>query len=263
MPYIWDRTKYYMRRVLYQMSLPPLRRWLRSRTEGPDDIPPVGLVRFGSLRRLNPISRRWGEDRGGPLDRYYIENFLRENGADIRGRVMEIAEDVYSRWFGGNRVARVDILAYREGEHPNAAFIGDLTSADHIPSDAFDCVIVTQTLQLIYDVRSAVRTMHRILKPGGVVLVTVPGISQTNRHDAVPWGDYWCWNFTPLSARMLFEEYFPAENVDIGVHGNVLVAASFLYGLGREELTRSELDYLDPDYPVLITVRAQKGTVSS
>jgi hypothetical protein len=37
--------------------------------------------------------------------------------------------------------------------HPGATIVGDLTRADHIPSDSFDCVNLTQTLQFIYDVR--------------------------------------------------------------------------------------------------------------
>jgi hypothetical protein len=52
--------------LAFRASLPPFRRWLRSRWETEADIPPVGLVRFGSLRRLTPISRDWGDDRADP-----------------------------------------------------------------------------------------------------------------------------------------------------------------------------------------------------
>ena len=38
--------------------------------------PPVGEVRFGSLRMVTPISTNWGLDRGLPIDRYYIERAL-------------------------------------------------------------------------------------------------------------------------------------------------------------------------------------------
>lgn len=253
-----DRAQRALRRVGFLATVPPVRRWWRGRWESEADVPPVGLVRFGSLRRLSPISREWGDDRGGPIDRYYIEGFLKANQPDILGRVLEIAEDVYSQWFGKGQVSQIDILEYQEGEHPRATFAGDLTSADHIPPDTFDCVIVTQTLQLIYDVPAALRTIHRILKPGGVALVTVPGITQINRHDKESWGDYWCWSFTALSMRRLFEESFSEGYVRVETHGNVLVAAAFLYGLGRGELSRAELDHRDPDYEMLITVRAQK-----
>lgn len=257
------KLKRVSKRALFGLSFPPMRRWLRGRWEGPDDTPPVGLVRFGSLRRVTPISRDWGEDRGGPIDRYYIEEFMRENQDDIRGRVIEIAEDVYTRWFGSDRVEQSDILQYQEGENPRATFTADLTSADHIPSNTFDCIIITQTLQLIYEVRDAIETIHRILKPGGVALITAPGISQINRQDSESWGEVWCWNLTVLSMRRLLTERFDADDVQVTSHGNVLAAASFLYGLGRYELTRAELDHHDPDYELLITARARKSAASS
>jgi SAM-dependent methyltransferase len=256
--YLLTRLRRLAGGIMFGVTLPPLRRWLRGRWETDADVPPVGLVRFGSLRRLSPISRDWGDDRGGPLDRYYITNFLDRHRQDVRGRTLEIAEDVYSRWFGDDRVTQIDILAYQEGEHPRATFIGDLTDAPQLPSDSFDCIILTQTLQLIYDLRGAVATVHRILRPGGVVLVTVPGITPVNRQDSESWGNYWCWSFTALSIRRLFEEHFGADHVTVGTHGNVLVAASFLYGIGRDELTRRELDHHDPDYEMLITLRAVK-----
>lgn len=245
--------------MLFRASLPPVRRWLRGRWEGSDDVPPVGLVRFGSLRRLEPLSREWGLDRGGPVDRHYIEQFLRSNRDLIHGRVLEIGEDLYTRMFGGPRVDQADILVYDQSENPSATFVGDLTAAPQVPSDAFDCVIVTQTLQLIYDVPAAIATIHRVLKPGGVALITAPGISQINRRDSETWGDYWCWNFTALSLRRRFSEHFGEANVEVRTHGNVLAAAAFLYGLGRGELTTRELDHLDPDYEVIITVRARKA----
>jgi SAM-dependent methyltransferase len=256
--HVLTRARKFVGELLFKASLPPVRRWLRARRETDADIPPVGLVRFGSLRRLTPISRDWGDDRGGPIDRYYITGFLDRHRQDVRGRVLEIAEDVYAKWFGDDRVEHIDILQYREGEHPRATFVGDLADAPNLPADAFDCVILTQTLQLIYDLRGAVATVHRILKPGGVVLVTVPGITPVNRHDRESWGNHWCWSFTALSARRLFEERFSADRVTVETYGNVLAAASFLYGLGQRELTRRELDHRDPDYEMLIALRAQK-----
>jgi SAM-dependent methyltransferase len=231
------------------------RRWLRAKQRRLEQWPPVGFVRFGSLRRLQPISRVFGLDRGVCIDRYYIENFLAQHAEDIRGHVLEIGEDTYTRRFGGDRVARSDVLHVQEG-NPKATVVADLTCADSIPSDAFDCIIFTQTLQFIYDVRAAIRHLHRILKPGGVLLATFPGISQISRYDMDRWGDYW--RFTTLSARRLFEEVFPPGKVTVRAYGNVLAAVAFLHGLAAEELRREELDYHDPDYELIITLRALK-----
>jgi SAM-dependent methyltransferase len=219
-----------------------------------ESIPPVGQVRFGSLRRLTPISSIFGFDRGRPIDRYYIENFLARHSGDLQGRVLEIEEDTYIRKYGGSRVKISDVLHVEEG-NPQATLVGDLTRADHIPSDAFDCIIFTQTLQLIFDTRSAIQTLYRILKPGGVLLATFPGISQIEKD--YEWGD-WYWAFTTMSARLLFEKAFPAADVEVEAYGNVLVAVSFLHGLAVEELSQEEFDYHDPNYEFLITVRAVK-----
>jgi SAM-dependent methyltransferase len=212
-------------------------------------------VRWGTLRRLTPVSRVFGFDRGLCIDRYYIENFLAHHADDIRGRVLEIGDGAYTRRFGGEGVVRSDVLHVQEG-NPKATVVADLTCADSIPSDAFDCIIFTQTLQFIYNVRAAVQTLYRILKPGGVLLATFPGISQISRYDMDRWGEFW--RFTTLSARRLLEEVFPAQNVTVEVHGNVLAAIGFLHGLAAQEFHQEELNRRDPDYEVLITVRAVK-----
>jgi SAM-dependent methyltransferase len=193
-----------------------------------------------------------------PIDRYYIERFLRVHAADICGHVMEIRDDAYTREFGGDRVTKTDVLHAVAG-NPQATIVADLAGADHITSDTFDCVILTQTLQFIYDAPAAVATLHRILKPGGILLATFPGISQSNRR-MERWDDHW--RFTTVSSRRLFGERFPPELVTVEAHGNVLVAIAFLHGLAAQELRLEELDHVDPDYEVLITVRAVKPAVT-
>jgi SAM-dependent methyltransferase len=150
------------------------------------------------------------------------------------------------------------VLHVSEG-NPMATVVADLTCADQIASNTFDCIILTQTLLFIYDVRAAIKTLYRILKPGGVVLGTVPGISQISREDMEQWGQYW--SFTTLSVQWLFEEIFPTGHVQIEAHGNVLTATAFLYGLATQDLRQIELDYHDPAYEVIITIRAVKPKV--
>ncbi|MBE9188813.1 glycosyltransferase [Gloeocapsopsis crepidinum LEGE 06123] len=235
-----------------------IRRWLRAQQQSHKYYPPVRLVRFGNLRRITPISREFGFDRGLPVDRYYIENFLASHANDIQGRVLEIGDNFYTRKFGGDRVTKSDVLHVAE-TNTDATIFGDLTCADHIPSNTFDCCILTQTLHLIYDVPAALKTLYRILKPGGVALVTFPGISQISNDE---WGDSWYWSFTSLSAQRLFEEVFPIA-VNVETYGNVLAATAFLQGLATEELHQEELDYRDRNYQVIITVRALKPEVAS
>jgi SAM-dependent methyltransferase len=237
------------------------RRWVRQRFPHLVVRPAVGRVRFGGLRRLTPISRNFGFDRGNPVDRHYIEAFLAAHASSdgnglVRGRVLEIGEDRYaSRFADRGRIEQVDVLD-PSPENPDANLIADLTDAPQIPSDAYDWIICTQTLLLIWDVHAAVRTLHRILMPGGTLLLTVPGISKICRPEMQTWGDYW--RFTSLSARLLVEEAFDPGKITVETYGNVLTAASFLYGLSAEDLRPEELDARDPDYQVLIGVKAVK-----
>jgi SAM-dependent methyltransferase len=200
------------------------------------------------------MSRQFGFDRGRPVDRYYIEQFLAAHRADIQGRVLEVEDDSYTRRFGGSRVVSVDILHVSGSDR--ATVVADLTQADHIPSASFDCIILTQTLQFVFDVVAALTTVERILRPGGVVLATLPGISQVSRYDMDRWGHFW--SFTTESARRLFQRHFPASGVEVEAHGNVLAATAFLYGIASEELRERELEFTDADYQVVITVRAVK-----
>ena len=209
-------------------------------------------------RRLEPISRQYGFDRGLCVDRFYIERFLAQHQADVHGRVLEVADNAYTVRFGGDRVLQSDVLNVRP--EASATVVQDLAAS--LPpalEDAFDCVILTQTLQFVFDVRSAVENLRCLLKPGGVLLATLPGISQICRYDAGGPIDYW--RLTQPSASRLFGDVFsrPGDTVATESHGNVLAAAAFLHGLAVEDVSVAELEVHDPDYEVIITVRAVKS----
>jgi SAM-dependent methyltransferase len=218
-------------------------------------IPPYNCVRFGSLRRTTPIHFGFTTRRGQYIDRYYIEKFLAQHAACIQGHVLEFANNDYTLRFGGSRVTRSDVLDVRPN-HATATIVADLTAADDIPSATFDCIVMTQVLNYIYDVHAAVRTVYRILKPGGCVLVSVLGIAPITPEEMEYCGDYW--RFTRVSLRRLFEEEFPAADVTVESHGNVLAAVAFLHGLAAEELKPEELDACDPDFEVSILLKAVK-----
>lgn len=224
--------------------------------DGNDFVPPVGKVSFGHLRRLKPISSYYGYDRGRPVNRYYIENFLSQNSEYIQGRVLEIGDNEYTDRFGGIYVVKSDILNLDKRVNPQTTIEADLTSAPHIPDNTFDCIIFTQTLMLIYDMHSVITTLNRILKPGGALLVTLGGISNTSGVE--PWEKNWCWHFTTASAKQLFEKGFPNGELEVQGYGNVLSAISLLQGLSYSELTQRELEYFDPNYEVVVSVKVIK-----
>lgn len=235
-----------------------LRKWMRKqqRIHKLQSVP-VGKVDFGGLRRLSPISAIFGQDRDlMSIERYYIEEFLENNAEDIKGRCLEMGDDAYTKKFGGAAVVQADVLNYVDG-NPNATIVADLTNAPHIPDNSFDCIIITQTLQMIFEVDKAIASLHRILKPGGVVLCTSHGMSRVARREGVDdWGEYW--HFTTQSKRRLFGQVFPKENVAVSTVGNVFTCICNLHGLAASEIDQSELETHDPNYEMLVMVRAQK-----
>ena len=228
------------------------------RAEREPDIP-VGKMNFGDLHRFTPLSWNYGFSRGTPIDRYYIERFLSQYKRDIRGAVLEVEDNSYTQQFGTNRVRTSDVL-HVSRRHPGATVIADLTDAPSIVANSYDCVILTQTLQYIYNSRAALATIHRILRPGGVVLATFPGLSRTS--DPL-WSDRWYWNFTSRSARRLFEEVFEPKSVIVKGFGNLFIATAFLYGLALSEVATTDLERRDEGFEITITVRAQKNQLSS
>jgi SAM-dependent methyltransferase len=201
---------------------------------------------------VTPIDPNWGFERGTPIDRVYVERFIGGHASDIRGRVLEIAAPDYTTRFGSG-VERVDVLMAREG-NPQATIVADLADAPQIPDETFDCAIVTQTLQFVWDAPAAFTTLHRILAPGGVLLATVPGITKISPPEDEEFGEWW--HFTARSARRLAEQAFGEGAVEVEAFGNVLAASGFLYGLAASDLRAEELDVRDRLYEVIVGVRA-------
>lgn len=211
----------------------------------------LATLNIGRIRSTRPLSDNWGYDRGNPIDRYYIEGFLAANASDVKGRVLEVQEDDYSRRFGGGKVTGQDILNI-DTSNPKATIVGDLADPATLSSGQFDCIILTQTLHLVFDMAAAVRNVRRSLKPGGVLLITVPGITPVGPHE-----DYsWYWSLTEQALRRLLSECFDEDKVTSATFGNLFAATAFLHAAAVEEVPRRKLDRFDPAYPVTVAARA-------
>jgi SAM-dependent methyltransferase len=248
LPHMW-------RRVAKKILPRPIVRWIQRIKDTPEHEIPLGAVRFGDLRRLSPICNDFGWSRGTPIDRYYIDRFLAQNASDVRGHVLELDDAVYARAFGQERVERIDVLSV-ESTNPRATIIGDLTQADTLPTEGFNCIILTQTLQYIFDLPAAIATLYRALKRGGILLITAPGVTPIEQS----WP--WYWTFTTATMCRLLEDRFGQDAVTVEAHGNVFTATAFLHGLAIEELRASEFNVDDKRYPLIVTARAIKGLES-
>jgi len=206
------------------------------------------------LNGKKPLSPVYGLDRGQPIDRYYIEEFLAAKADLMKGKVLEIMENRYTKAFGQKKVTTSDVLDI-DSNNPRANIIGDLKRLEQIPDDQYDCIILTQVLQFIDEPAQAIVQCYRLLKPGGTILATLPTLS---RIDCVAKqaGDYW--RFTATSAAYLFQKSFSPEKTEVISKGNLLSGLNFLIGLAQEEMDRNKLAFQDKDFPCLICVKATK-----
>lgn len=203
-----------------------------------------------------PLSTRWGFDRGLPAHRYYINLFLREFAGDIRGRCLEFQDRTYLSQFAGPEVTAQDVI-HIDDTNPDATVIGDITRPDTIPADTFDCIICTHVLHVIYDFNAALAGMHRMLKPGGVLLIAVPQVSMCDESAGE------LWRFTRLGLHQALSRCFGDRNVTTRAYGNSLVAAGELRGMVADEFTRSELHEHDPSFAIEACGRAMKQSLHS
>lgn len=207
-------------------------------------------VRWGNLRRLQPVSPRWGSERGTSVDRHHIDRFFAAHAALIHGRVLEVRDTRYSSQFGRgvDHVEIVDIDA-RNGD---ATLIVDLAEPGSLPAGQFDCAIVPQTLMYVTDPFAAVDNLWQSLAPGGALLVTAAAIARTDP-DA-PDADRW--HFTVAGLTELLGRVSPRPEVE--GHGNPVTAVAFLHGITQEELRPDELDADHPLFPIVVTGVARK-----
>ncbi len=207
------------------------------------------------LHRRQPLSHYAGRDRGLPIDRHYIESFLARHAADVRGHTLEVKDALYTHRFGGANVTRADVLDISPNNQ-DATVIGDLRHLTSIADNTYTCFICTQTFQYIDDLDAAARECHRILKPGGVLLVTLPCLGKVEGLETNVAGNFW--RFTSHSAAYVFGKHFPPDALTVESHGNALTGMAFWVGMAQENLPRRSLLENDPTFPVVITVRAVK-----
>lgn len=207
-------------------------------------------ILFGGFeRRLNPVSRKFGFDRGLPIDRFYVEKFLNAHKDSIKGRCLEVVNNEYTVKFGENHVTQSDIV----DNNPNntrATIRGDLRNLNAIADNSYDTLIITQTLGMIDDLPAAAKELWRILKPGGTLLITATTLG--------PLWEQVFWRLTPSSLRFLFGKCFGRNNIAIETFGNVFTQQCFLSGFAAEELNEKELNFNDQRFPLVLGLKAVK-----
>lgn len=193
-----------------------------------------------------------GSEFGTPIDRFYIEKFLKENKSYIHGTVMEVQDNRYTVKFGEQ--VKESIICHVKGW--NGARKVNFESGEGIEQNMVDCLICTQTLQFIFDQKKALKNIYKMLKPGGCALISVPGIKPISIFHSRNWGEYW--SYTAQTMIKLCSEVATEDHYEVQAYGNVKVATAFLYGLSIEEMDKADLEYVDPVYPLTVVAKLFK-----
>jgi SAM-dependent methyltransferase len=207
----------------------------------------------GDFLRLEPVSACRGSDRGVPIDRYYIERFLRRHASDIRGTVLAYRDAADVRRWAESALIRCDVFDL-DPTNRESTIVTDLSDPRELRSGIYDCAILIHVLNLIGDPAGAMLECRRILRPGGVLLASVPCASPVDRE--APDDDRW--RFSRNGFMRLVEAAFGAETIDVQAEGNRTALIAWLAGLAADEVGEAALEPCDPCAPVLITARAVK-----
>jgi SAM-dependent methyltransferase len=222
-------------------------------------LPVVRDVRCVQLRRLQPLGR--GRQRGTPIVRAYWARFLQAHCADIHGVGLEIGTNLTLRQYGGTRLKRADALDVVR-HSSEITVVGDLTRADDIAADSYDCFVNQFTMHLIFDVEAALYHSVRILKPGGVLLVNFPCVDYyfpSGLDMATGTHMFLFWWFTPILVENLLHNVgLTCADYELTVYGNLFARIAYQMNVSAEELTFRELEYADPGHPLLICARIRK-----
>jgi hypothetical protein len=211
----------------------------------------VRLINKKYRLSITPLSRNFGYNRGTPIDRIYIYDFIDKHSGDIVGDCLEVG---YPELLIRKNIPldRISTIGKSNFKLVSKFYDCDLTDAESIPSKQFDTFICTQTFNFIYDFTKAVANTAKLISPNGVLLGSVAGISQISSYDDERWGDYF--RFTPRSVKKLLEDNF--HSVQITAYGNFYTAIHFLAGFSYEDLESPEVIFeYDPNYPLVIGFR--------
>jgi SAM-dependent methyltransferase len=132
-----------------------------------------------------------------------VSAFLKKVGKkyDTSGLLLDIAPQVHegaSPYFKKIQIKTLDI-----DPKSKADYIVDIcqTNKEIIPDNTFDMIVCTEVLEHTTNPFTAVDEIYRILKPGGLVFITVP--FDFRIHGPLP--D--CWRFTEHGLRALLKKF--------------------------------------------------------
>ncbi len=180
--------------------------------------------------------------------RYYIRKFLKNYTDQCAGYFLEFGDPYFRDCFTSEKITGYDIMDIVS--RPDITILADIQNCPEIANNTYDVIVCTQVLEHIANPFKAVIELHRILKPGGKLLLSVPAAFP---YHAVP-NDYW--RYTRDSVHLLLDPLF--SKVILHNYGNQLIVTAAYWYWMVDHLPHQSLDIVNPDCPTIICAYAVK-----
>ena len=203
---------------------------------------------LGEMRRFQPFCSDWGISRGGAIDRFYIDRFMKTELVNAKGDFLECGGQRYRDFVASVNISRYEVVDV-DPSVPCITICADIQQLHGVKSSSFDVVVCTQVLQYVEKPEKAVEELRRTLKTGGRLLLTTPFIEK----DCIKLGDRW--RFTQSEVRSLLYRFRKCE---VRVAGNLFVAACYWMGLGTDDLGLKDLNRVDESFYQVVLAKAVK-----
>ena len=207
--------------------------------------------------KIKRVSKKFGFDRGLPIDRFYIDKYLDKNlSKSTYQNGLEVGGVQYLEKF---KVAKKTALLHPEylisEGHGDQALVVDLNKKfKNIGDEKFDLIIATNVLNFVEEPHLALNTFQELLVPGGLLIISVSASMPISEFDKNRWGDFW--RFSLQGLRLILGK--TDMDFEIEYRGNFRATIAFLCGMATEECPEIDLLDLDDEFPITIFAKCKK-----
>lgn len=210
---------------------------------------PFGAIEYSDFKRYAPLCHDYGYSRGTPIDRYYLEQFIREIRSYVVGYTLEIGGSRENQYLYGFTNA----MSYKTmdmHQKPEVDITGDIHDPNSLGSNSFDSIILFNVLEHCEKPWIVVENIYNWLTKRGSVFCMVPNSQRIHRDPK----DYW--RILPDGMRSLFAK-FPIKQLYL--YGNPITTIATMMGVAAEELSSEELNSFNSEYLVATCIYACKA----
>lgn len=226
-----------------------------------EDLNPLNfltLMRSLFQSKILPIGAPWGREA---IERVEIDHWLTKVANGTKGPTcLEWRTILYAHRFFPRCSILYEFLFDSNTskwsiDHKNKKIVGDVSFMKHVSSDVFDTIIATQVFEHVKRPEEAIKELHRILKPGGHLIWTVPSFSVLH---GAPFDFY---RYTGPGVKHLFD-IAGFKIHDMAHAGDLFFTLTALMGYGPGDLLAEDFGKSDELFATQIHVHAIKNRFS-